>query len=145
VPPVLIAVPIGATIGATLWSIYAGESRREGAASTTGRGIAIVVASGLVGAAVVAFGRGGARHGVQLQPRWRQSEIGTAPAGKLTHLVHNRNGIYQRAHPHHATRPLPVKNPVVTRTNVLPFHGAWRYVSPTRHRMGQKPKKGEER
>jgi hypothetical protein len=64
---VVIAVPIGATIGARLWSVYAESLGVKVQPSTTGRDIAVVIASGLVGAAVVAF-----------WPGWRAARRATA-------------------------------------------------------------------
>jgi hypothetical protein len=55
---VVLAVPIGAGIGTRLWSIYAESLGVKVQPSTTGRNIAIVVASGLVGSVVVAFRSG---------------------------------------------------------------------------------------
>jgi putative ABC transport system permease protein len=64
---VVLAVPIGAGIGTRLWSIYAESLGVKVQPSTTGRNIAIVVASGLVGSAVVAF-----------WPGWRAARRATA-------------------------------------------------------------------
>jgi ABC-type lipoprotein release transport system permease subunit len=52
---VALAVPIGVSVGARLWSLYAESLGVKVQSSTKGWDIAIVVVSGLIGAAVVAF------------------------------------------------------------------------------------------